>query len=172
MDSEVVNPFVNLKKRAIELPAGCKDLSDVLSKVGALRPGVAQYRQGGFEELRICVRQLHEEFYSTKYFCVSQIAKRVLLMVERERDSFKLWLMVRTSDELMKEAITEIFGEAAAHPQTELRQFEIIRVTLPENWEDAAQVLIDFFLRAYSITEQDKFILSFHDQKVLPPGPN
>jgi hypothetical protein len=72
----------------------------------------------------------------------------------------------------MKEAITEIFGEAAAHPQTELRQFEIIRVTLPENWEDAAQVLIDFLLRAYSITEQDKFILSFHDQKVLPPGPN
>jgi hypothetical protein len=173
VDTGVVNPFINPKQRAIELPTGCKDLNDVLLRDKVFGPpGVHQFRQGGVREIRAFVRHLYEKFSKDKVLFVLQFSKSVLLTIRYDEDSFKLELVARSSDELMKEAIAEFFGEAKPHPWLKYGHLQYFRVTLPENSDDAAQVLIDFLLRACDVSEHDKFILSIQPQKILPPGPN
>ena len=169
----MVNPFVNPKQRAIELPAGCKNLNDVLSKavifIGERPP---PFKQGGLGDIGKFVRYLYEEYSNDKLLFILEYSRNLLLTVRYYQDSFNLDIMARSSDALMKEVILEFSGEAMPHPWAELNHFQSFRIKLLENSEDAAQVLIDFLLRAYNISEHDKFILSIQEQKVLPPGRN
>ena len=178
-----MNPFVNPKKRAIELPAGCKDLNDLLLTVGASGgEGFPKLTQGGLEEVRTCVRHLYEVF-SRKILFITQFQKSVLLIARQGGDSFMLEFMLKASEPNLKDAAVQIFGEetfakqssansAAARLLTVLQEIgvESVHARLPENWEEAAQAIIDFLLCGFGICETDKLILFFQNRTVLPPG--
>ena len=183
LDSEVVNPFVDPKKRAFELPVGCKDLNDVLLTLGTFQgKGLPKLAQGGLEEIRTCVRHLYEVF-SRKILFITQFQKSVLLIARQDGGSFKLQFMLKGSDADLKDAAAQIFGEETFAKQSSANNvapplltvlqeigIESVRARLPENWEEAAQAIIDFLLCGYAICETDKLILFFQDRTVLPPG--
>jgi len=169
-----MNPFVNFKQRGVELPRGCKDLNDVLSKFPSPVFGWPhQYKQGTLADVRNCANRLYHRPYGEKTpfkqtLFILHWQKNVLLMATRDRGFINIEFMLRPSDAFVSEAITEIFGEKAQFTPSPIEGFQTVRVPLPESWEESAQLIIDFLLRAYGISEDDKFIFSFQDGTVLP----
>jgi hypothetical protein len=165
-----VNPFVNPNHRAIELPLGCKDLNDVLSRLGALRhEGLGHHKQGRLGEVRTYVRHFYEQASTEQILSILQWQKSVLLMVRRDEGTFELVLfLVQNSEAFVREAIAEIFGKDVNYRLPGVGVVQTAHAKLPEDWEESAQNIIDFLLRAYDISEEDMFIFSFQDTTVLP----
>jgi len=166
-----VNPFVNLKKRAIELPTGCKDLNDLLLRIENFRPDTqGQFTEGGFAEIRTYVGRLCDGEFTGQVLFILHHEKSVILIVSHDGDSIRLELLLHPDDAFVKEALTEIFGESGLQFLTDIRPLQYIRVSLPKHCEEPGQPIIDFLLRAYSVSEADKFILLYQDRKNWPLG--
>jgi hypothetical protein len=62
--AQFMNPFVDLRKRGVELPPGCKDLIDVLRlastklETAAVKPGAAEVPETGLGDLERYVARL------------------------------------------------------------------------------------------------------------------
>ena len=159
------NPFVNPNQRGVELPAGCKDLNDVLARVGHVQfaaPG--RVEAGRTSAIRSYLGRLYEAKSPGLVLVVIHSERGVLLILSSEEDGFKLTLLLHQGSNFLEEAIVELFGESAlAAGSDKIDELQTVHIRLPESWDDAAQRVIDLLIRGYGLPEDARLL--FHYQK-------
>src|SRR5258708_5746417 len=147
------NPFVDPNQRGVELPAGCKDLHDMLARVGGVQlRGPSRVQAGRISATRYYLAPLYQAKSEGVALVIMSLERGALLTVSCRDGRFELTLPLRGGSVFLREAIVEIFGEAAlaanARADDEMRA---IHIQLPDFWDDAAQRLIDLLIRGYGL---------------------
>jgi len=151
------NPFVDPNKRGVELPAGCKDLNDVLAKAGM---GEGQFampsrvQRSTVGRVRDFVSQLYETKRVGQMLVVVAPGRDVLLILSRAEEGFELTLLLHRRDAFVEEAVGGIFGESVvAQIREQKDELRTVRLGLPDWWDDAAQIVVDLLIRGYGMTD-------------------
>src|SRR5215831_17378673 len=104
------NPFVNPNQRGVELPAGCKDLQDVLEKAGlsgAFRKRVC----GTVNDVRDYVLRLYETEGAERGLIILCPPKGAFLVLAASKGTMRLVLNLRVGDGYARRVVEELFGE-------------------------------------------------------------
>src|SRR5689334_20944972 len=108
------NPFVNPNQRGFELPFGCKNLNDVLARVGqgqfAPHSGV---QAGGLGSIRDYLSDLYAAESPRLVLVVMHSERGAVLIVSYATGGFRLTLLLHRGSTFLVEAIQELFGEKA-----------------------------------------------------------
>src|SRR5215470_2437349 len=103
------NDFVNPYQRGFELPVGCKDLNDVLTRVGKgqfVAPSGVQ--RGGMSSFRLHLARLYEA-KSPRLALVVMGERGALLIHSCVEGRFELTLLLHRGSAFLEEAIVEVF---------------------------------------------------------------
>jgi hypothetical protein len=161
------NPFVNPQQRGFELPACCKDLNDVLARVGqgpfTMPPRV---EGGGVSELRSYVGQLYEAKSPRLVLVVMNSERGALLILAYSEIRFELTLLLHRESAFLEETLVELFGvEALITGSEENEELRTVHIPLPDFWDDAAQAVIDLLIRGYGLTENARLLFHYQEKK-------
>jgi hypothetical protein len=150
------NPFVNPHNRGVELPAGCKDLIDVLK----MEPGgTGVGSEAG--RLSVIVERLAKFFSSNAFlrrFIVSDPRRCVHAhVVARPNGKFVVSGSVNSEISGLKDRLQSCFpGKAAVHL---VWGKETVSVEMTaDSFEAAAGMLMDLLERGCGVTEEDELV--------------
>src|SRR5438128_11799207 len=109
------NPFVNPNQRGVDLPPGCKDLNDVLTRAGMEAQCVIPSRveTGGLSEVRSYVCRLYQAKSRRQVLLVIHSASGAWLVLSYVEGGFRLSLLLHRGSSFLEEAIVELFGREA-----------------------------------------------------------
>ena len=161
------NPFVNPHQRGFELPAGCKDLNDVLASVGQGQVvPTNRVEAGGINAIRSYLGRLYEARSPRLVLVVMNSERGAVLMVAYVGIRFELSLLLHRGSTFLEEAILELFGEAPLLKASEKNEeLPTVHIPLPDFSEDAAQRLIDLLIRGYGLTDGARLLFHFQEKK-------
>jgi len=161
------NPFVDPNQRGFELPAGCKDLHDVLARVGAGQlTAPSRVEAGAIGTVRSYVAPLYQAKSQRVALVVMNSERGALLIMSYRDGGFKLTLLLHRGSAFLEEAIVELFGEAALAKSSRTDdELQTIHIPLPDFWDDAAQGVIDLLIRGYGLPENAPLLFHYQEQK-------
>jgi hypothetical protein len=163
------NLFVNPNQRGFELPAGCKNLKDVLARVGQ-RPFAphAGVQAGGLGSIRDYLSDLYEAKSPWLVLVVMHSERGAVLILSYAAGGFGLTLLLHRGSTFLEEAILELFGEKALTVGGDTAEFREVNVQLPDFLDDAAQRVIDLLIRGYGVSDHARLL--FHYQETEERG--
>ncbi|SRR5258706_6140148 len=160
------NPFVDPDERGFNLPAGCKDLNDLLAlhqkESGLPLSGV---ETGTVHDVRSHLYRLYAAKCPRLFLFVTNLEREALLVLIYAAGSFRLALRVPKPNAFLFEAIVELFGDAALATSSKQNEVRTIHIPLPEFWDDAAQPVIDLLIRGYGLSETARLLFHFKEEK-------
>jgi len=160
------NPFVNPNERGFELPFGCKNLNDLLARVGqgrfAPHSGV---QAGGIHSIRDYLYDLYKAKSPRLVLVVIHSERGALLLLSYAEGKFKLTLLVHRGSAFLEEAIVELFGNATSTEGSDAEELRTVNIQLPDFWDDAAQCVIDLLIRGYGVSDHARLLFHYQETK-------
>ena len=128
------NPFVDPNHRGFELPAGCKDLHDLLVKMGRGELRVpSRVLAGRIGTIRTYVAPLYEAKSQRVALVIMNSERGALLIISYREGRFKLILLLHKGSAFLEQAIIELFGEAALATSSRTDdELKTVHIPLPE----------------------------------------
>jgi hypothetical protein len=155
------NDFVNPNQRGVELPAGCKDLNQVLQKMGAqkrmARPIFPQVR-GNLRDVPRYVQRVYMEHYGFSLGVVIRAAE-ALLWVHNLHSGPALTFLLRQQHAMPASLVQDLFGNGGFHEEVS-GEVKLIRGPLPHLWLEASQV-VQKVIRGYGTAEDAELLFHF-----------
>jgi hypothetical protein len=162
------NPIVDPARRGFEMPAGCKDLHQMLTRVPGGQLGApSRVKAGTTGTVRSYVAPLDEAKSQCVARAVMNFESGALLTISRRESGFDLTLLLHKGSAFLQEAIVELFGEAilASSGRTD-DELQTVHIPLPDSWDDAAQRLIDLLIRGFGLPENARLLFHYQERKV------
>lgn len=161
-----MNPFVNPNQRGFELPFGCKNLNDVLARVGqgqfAPHSGV---QDGNIGSIRSYLSHLYEAKSPRLVLVIMHAERGALLILSYAAGGFKLTLLLHRGSTFLEEALSELFGQKALTIGGDTEEFREVNIQLPDFWDDAAQAVIDLLVRGYGVSDHARLLFHYQETK-------
>ena len=159
------NDFVNPNQRGVELPAGLKDLHEMLEKLGAQKP-VARpsfpLERGSLKDLPRFVQGLYMEQYGLSLAITIRAAKAILWIHNRYGGP-RLSFLVRDRHIMLAPVIQDLFGNVAFEEENK-EGIKQVTVPLPYLWLEAAEI-VEILIRGYGATENSELLFHFVRQE-------
>lgn len=153
------NDFVNPDQRGVELPAGCKDLNEMLQKMGMqnrmARP-ILPLGRGTLKDLPKYVEKLYMEHYGLSLGVTIRAAEAILWLHNRYAGP-KLSFLLQEQQTTLVPIFQDLFGNLGV--VQEAGREKLVTVPLPHLWLEAAQT-VERVIRGYG-AEEDTDLL-FH----------
>ena len=168
------NPFVNPNQRGIELPAGCKDLMDVLKmqpvaegwfdgekwkgrrKGKGVVTGGSKIEKGGLSVLESQVAKFLATTSERKLFSVFARSPRLMVSVFHDGREASLKLNVKPAQAAAKEVLRRIFQR----PELCQTEKEFVSVSLVNSAPEITRVLRELLTDGFGVKEGEE--LMFH----------
>ena len=145
------NDFVNPHHRGMELPAGCKDLYEVLQKLGAhkqtARP-IFPLRHGSLKDVPRYVQEVYLMHYGSSLAVIVRAAEAIL-WVHNRHTGCRLNFMLRNQHTNLAQVVRDLFGSGGFHEEAS-EKLSLIKAPLPHLWLDAAQI-VQSVIRGYGV---------------------
>ena len=155
------NDFVNPNQRGVELPAGCKDLYEMLQKMGTqkrmARP-IFPLERGSVKDVPRYVQRLYMEHYGLS-LGVTIKAAEATLCVHNRYSGPKLSFLVREQHTTLVPVIQDLFGNAGFHQETR-GKMKLFTAPLPHLWLEAAQI-VEKVICGYGAKEDAELLFHF-----------
>ena len=162
-----MNKFVNFGKRDVNLPAGCKDLIDVLR-------GVKQYgvesscSVQGLASLSKYLRGIMESVANTKCILITWHEMNYVQLIN-DRGSLNVLALI--SDNTGREwAVREVFNAAGVSPSYDQAPAGIpiraLRYSLPADYPRIEKLVFDLLRRGYGLAENARLEIMFWEDEV------
>ena len=166
-----MNPFVNLQKRSIQLPKGCKDLIDVLRPprvwgavgetiyYGEPFPKADRIETGGLAHVEHYLSRLLQSAAKRKTLLISSPDWRAWCVLAHYDDVLTVTVFVECSESLREEAVRGLFIEAGIAPTVDYVSSAEgvpkrgLAYPLPADASRAAQLTAELMRRAYGVTD-------------------
>jgi len=152
-----MNEFVNMGKRSIELPAGCKDLIDVLQPVKRLPIAkLAIYSaEGGLADLAKHLANLLEQGKKTKNLGITWHERNYLHLVKE--GLFLTTLLVVHDNTHREQAVRAVFASASLAPIRDEAvngwSVRVLKYALPAGASTIEELLSDLLGKGYGLAE-------------------
>ena len=157
------NPFVNPNQRGVELPAGCKDLLDVLKTHGGKHgPGRTWIEYGGLGEVETRVLNFFKSSAKRKLFSMGILEKRIFMALRVHEREVSLNLFVYDDQIDAKEALVRVFEAPKSGQQDGNRQY----VSIPlESWtaKFVSHALAVFLGKGFGVTEEERMMFVYFE---------
>jgi hypothetical protein len=155
------NDFVNPNQRGVELPAGCKDLNEVLQKMGAQKqmaqPIFPQVR-GDLGDVPRYVERVYMGQYGLSLGVVIRAAE-ALLWVHNHHTGPALTFLLRKQHTMLAPLVEDLFGNGGFHQEVS-GEVKLIRGPLPHLWLEGAQI-VEKVIRGYGAAENAELLFHF-----------
>jgi hypothetical protein len=155
------NDFVNPHHRSVELPAGCKDLNQLLLQNTGGRKQIARpvfpLRRGSLKDVPRYVQVVYMEHYEVS-LAVMVRAANAILWVHNCYDGCRLAFVLRKQDTMLEPIVQDLFGSAGFHEEAS-EDMKLITAPLPHLWLEGAQI-VESVIRGYGAL--DTADLLFH----------
>src|SRR5262249_12673858 len=153
------NEFVNPNQRGVELPAGCKDLFEVIQnrQMPGAKASLFSLRNGNLTDIPRYVEELYMAHYGVSLVLMFKAAEAIL-WVRNRSDGLKLSFWSPKEHMMLKPMFQDLFG-AAGFSEENVKGGKLVTVPLPNLWLEAAQ-LVEGVLRGCGATETSEF--GFH----------
>ena len=151
-----MNSFVNLQKRSVQLPKGCKDLIDVLRLPSALNT-VDRIEVGRLADTDHYLSQLLQSAGKLKMLLISSLDGQAGKVLIHDEGALTVTIFV---DSVREEAVRSLFVEAGINPTWDYAMNNERVATrgliypLPADAPRAAQLTIDLMRRAYGLADE------------------
>jgi hypothetical protein len=167
-----MNPFVNLQKRSIQLPKGCKDLMDVLRpprargavgetlSYGEPFPKPDRMETGGLAHVEHYVSRLLQSAAKRKTLLISSLDWEAWCVLAHYDGVLTVTVFVECSDSVREEAVRSLFVEAGINPTTDYVMsnegvpMRGLAYPLPADAPRATQLTADLMRRAYGLADE------------------
>lgn len=106
-----MNEFINFRKRSIELPAGCKDLVDVLPPPRETRMPVE-----GFAHVERYLSRIFQAGAKRRSVIIWSLDYQEHVRVSNRDGVLALMVLVDTQDAIREKAVTKLFRDAGVTP--------------------------------------------------------
>ena len=159
------NDFVNPNQRGVQLPAGCKDLHELLKKMGAQRPRAQLIflpERGSLKDLPIFVQRLYMEHYGMSLYVTIRAAKAIL-WIENRYGGCTLKFLLRKKHTMLAPVAQNLFGNVGFDEKTK-EGVRLIKAPLPHLWLEAAQI-VESVIRGYGAADNADLLFHFVRQE-------
>jgi hypothetical protein len=154
------NPFVNPNQRGVELPAGCKDLMDVLKlqPVAEGSMGTARIDIGKTKDIPGRVAAFLGEKKSQRLLSVTSPARHIFVTVMCRDEEFSLNLFVFKNQIGLRDALRRIFADKDLCRGE--REPEFVNLPLSGSAVEIVKVLTELLVEGCGVTEEESLL--FH----------
>lgn len=162
-----MNPFVNYQQRGVELPAGCKNLFDVLR--GQIRDTSSPHRvrREGLKDIWPYLSRLLHSKASYRQLIISCYVPRAAILLEfgpflvgYRPSGLSAMLFIDDTEPLQEQAVRTVFEEAgfAAFSASSIgggvEPTRVLRYPLPNAVGDATRLITDVLQRGFGLSAQ------------------
>jgi hypothetical protein len=150
------NPFVNPNQRGVELPAGCKDLMDVLKKGGSVRhpAGRPVISYGVLSEGEQRVGAFLQWGYGELLFSVGVPKRGIMLVLLKRTEGLTLNLAVPAKQESVKDVIKRIFENPKFGEN--ICGLEHVSVALNSAKDAVARMMLELLVEGFGVLEEEQ----------------
>lgn len=155
------NDFVNPYQRSVQLPAECKDLNDVLQKMGAQkRPArpIFPVRHGSLADIPRYVQEVYMEHPGLS-LAVTIRAAQTVLWVHNRRGGCRLSFLQRKQHTKLGPVVQGLFGNIGLNEEAN-EDLKLMTAPLPHLWLEAAQI-VQSIIRGYDVPENTDLLFHF-----------
>ena len=155
------NDFVNPNQRGVQLPAGCKDLHELLKMMGAQKRRaqlILPLKRGSLKDLPIFVQRLYMEHYGMSLYVTIRAAKAIL-WIENHHGGCTLKFLLRKKHTILATVAQNLFGNVGFDEETKER-VRLIQAPLPHLWLEAAQI-VESVIRGYDAPDNADLLFHF-----------
>jgi hypothetical protein len=158
------NPFVNPNQRGMELPAGCKDLMDVLKKGGSERPGAGRpvILYGVLSEVERRVEAFSESGAGERLFSVGIQGRGIHLILVKRGEDLSLNFSVPAKHQSLKDAVRRIF-ENPKFGENKFGQ-EYVSVALKAAKDSVARMMVKLLVEGYGVLEGEQLMFVSYER--------
>src|SRR2546423_11927024 len=140
-----MNPFVNPNQRGPELPAGCKELTDLLQKYpgwgeGILEPGDLVQVHSLFPKLLAS---------DAEQMLIADPAQNIYVSISYDRAQPDLLIFVYGRRQGLDKVVAEIFGGKSVSPPNAEQNSRLITVPTRGDPEELAKRILEMFCRGF-----------------------
>ena len=164
-----MNEFVNMGKRSIELPAGCKDLIDVLqpAKRHALDNLTISLAEGGLADLAKHLANLLEQGKKTKNLGITWHELNYLHLVNE--GLFLTALLVVHDNTHREQAVRAVFAVAGLAPIRDEAvngwSVRVLGYPLPAGASNIEELISDLLRKGYGLAENVRLEFAFWEDE-------
>jgi len=154
------NEFVNPNQRGVELPAGCKDLHELLQKTTqkpTARP-IFGVKRGSLKDVPNYVQRVYMEPYGLSLVVTIRAAEAILL-VHNRHTGCSLTFLAREQHKLLAPVIHDFSGKVGFREEGKAG-LKLISAPLPHLWLEAAQI-VENVIRGYDIPLNSDLLFYF-----------
>jgi len=178
-----MNEFVNPQHRGVNLPAGCKDLMDVLKGTGVSdvetpiyalhsrrrKPLIERYETNGLQRAEKFVRQLlaSQSKKATLVFFLK--SGRPIFTFVRSPDFVKTIFCFSKGDVLLEQSVGEIFTKFAIVPLFDASflstdQNKVVGYSVPDNVSGLLEIAGELLRGAFGVPDSDGLVFMFQER--------
>jgi hypothetical protein len=152
------NPFVNPNQRGVELPAGCKDLMDVLKIGGSQQaPGRVQVSHGVLSDVEKHVGEVLESA-SKQLFSVGIPKRRILVILGKREDGLMLNFSIPAKQQSV---VRRMFQEPKIGRPID--GMEYVSVTLGPAKDVVAMTIVELLVEGFGVTEGERMMFCSYE---------
>jgi len=155
------NDFVNPNQRGVDLPAGCKDLNELLQKMGAqkrIAQSIFPAKHGNLKDIPMYLQRLYMEHYGLSLVVTIRAAESIL-WVHNRYGGCRLTFQLRKKHTMLVPVIQELFGNVKFDEEVR-EEMKLITAPLPGLWLEAAQI-VERVIRGYDAAENVELLFQF-----------
>jgi hypothetical protein len=162
-----MNPFVNLQKRSIQLPKGCKDLIDVLRQPRAR--GIVRER-GELAHIEHCLSRLLQSAAKRKALFILSLDGQAACVLAHHDGVLAVTVWFECRNSVREEAVRGLFVEAGINPTMDDVKSSAgvpmrgLAYPLPTVAPRAAQLTAELMRRAYGVTEEASLVFLYDER--------
>jgi hypothetical protein len=160
-----MNEFVNFRKRSIELPAGCKDLIDMLPPPRETRMPVE-----GFAHIERYLSRIFQAGAKRRSVIVWSLDYQEHVHVSNRDGVLSLMVVVDTQDAIREEAVLRLFREAGVIPVRDEDgrgdgiQLRALIYPLTPSVPAAADLIRSLLQGVYGIAHDAGLLFQYHER--------
>jgi hypothetical protein len=155
------NEFVNPNQRGVELPAGYKDLNELLEHKSAQQRELRTtfpLQRGSLKDVSKHVQAVYMESYGMSLLVTIRSAEAILCVHNRAGAS-KLSFLCRNQHTGLGPVIQDLSGHAGFREETR-EGVKAVSVLLPHLWLEAAEI-VERVIRGYGTAENADLLFHF-----------
>lgn len=156
------NDFVNPHLRGVELPAGCKDLNELLPTMRAqnqVEQPIFPLRRGDLKDVPRYVQRVYMESYGMSLVVMLRAAEGILCIHNRS-GGCTLTFPIRNQDTMLAPVVQDLlFGNVRLHEGVR-EKMKMVTAPLPHLWLEAAQI-VERVIRGYGAAENAALLFYF-----------
>ncbi len=161
-----MDEFVNYQKRGIDLPAGCKDLIDVLRSGNFWWVPVPD---AGFAQIERYISQLLQCESKPGSVCIWFRDFRNHVNLSFKDGALLMVVLVQTADTVREQAALKLFREAGIQPlrvgdfQADGIPCQVLSYPLPGIVAEAAQLTSEFLRKVFGLGEDATLVFLYYE---------